>query len=272
MEKYILSLDQGTTSSRAILFNKKGEIVHVAQKEFTQYFPKAGWVEHNANEIWGSVLSVIAEVLSDSGTKAEQIAGIGITNQRETTVVWDKETGLPIYNAIVWQSRQTSEICDELREKGYNELFREKTGLLLDPYFSGTKVKWILENVDGAREKAEQGKLLFGTVDTWLIWKLSGGRAHVTDYSNASRTLMYNIHELKWDDELLGILGVPKSMLPEVRPSSEIYANTIDYHFFGKEVPIAGVAGDQQAALFGQACFGEVKEWLKTHMAQAALC
>ncbi|MED4354344.1 glycerol kinase GlpK [Schinkia azotoformans] len=257
MEKYILSLDQGTTSSRAILFNKKGEIVHVAQKEFTQYFPKAGWVEHNANEIWGSVLSVIAEVLSDSGTKAEQIAGIGITNQRETTVVWDKETGLPIYNAIVWQSRQTSEICDELREKGYNELFREKTGLLLDPYFSGTKVKWILENVEGAREKAEQGKLLFGTVDTWLIWKLSGGRAHVTDYSNASRTLLYNIHELKWDDELLGILGVPKSMLPEVRPSSEIYANTIDYHFFGKEVPIAGVAGDQQAALFGQACFGE---------------
>ncbi len=257
MEKYILSLDQGTTSSRAILFNKKGEIVHVAQKEFTQYFPKAGWVEHNANEIWGSVLSVIAEVLSDSGIKAEQIAGIGITNQRETTVVWDKETGVPVYNAIVWQSRQTSEICDELKEKGYNELFREKTGLLLDPYFSGTKVKWILENVEGAREKAEQGKLLFGTVDTWLIWRLSGGRAHVTDYSNASRTLMYNIHELKWDDELLEILGVPKSMLPEVRPSSEIYANTIDYHFFGKQVPIAGVAGDQQAALFGQACFGE---------------
>ncbi|HHW36283.1 MAG TPA: glycerol kinase GlpK [Bacillales bacterium] len=257
MEKYILSLDQGTTSSRAILFNKKGEIVHVAQKEFTQYFPKAGWVEHNANEIWGSVLSVIAEVLSDSGTKAEQIAGIGITNQRETTVVWDKETGLPVYNAIVWQSRQTSEICDGLKEKGYNQLFRDKTGLLLDPYFSGTKVKWILENVDGAREKAEQGKLLFGTVDTWLIWKLSGGRAHVTDYSNASRTLMYNIHELKWDEELLEILDVPKSMLPEVRPSSEIYANTIDYHFFGKEVPIAGVAGDQQAALFGQACFGE---------------
>lgn len=257
MEKYILSLDQGTTSSRAILFNKKGEIVHVAQKEFPQYFPKAGWVEHNANEIWGSVLSVIAEVLSDSGTKAEQIAGIGITNQRETTVVWDKETGVPIYNAIVWQSRQTSEICDALKEKGYNDLFRGKTGLLLDPYFSGTKVKWILENVEGAREKAEQGKLLFGTVDTWLIWKLSGGRAHVTDYSNASRTLMYNIHELKWDNELLEILGVPQSMLPEVRPSSEIYANTIDYHFFGTEVPIAGVAGDQQAALFGQACFGE---------------
>ena len=257
MEKYILSLDQGTTSSRAILFNKKGEIVHVAQKEFTQYFPKAGWVEHNANEIWGSILSVIAEVLFESGTKAEQIAGIGITNQRETTVVWDKETGEPIYNAIVWQSRQTSEICDELKEKGYNKLFREKTGLLIDAYFSGTKVKWILDHVKGAREKAEQGNLLFGTVDTWLIWKLSGGRAHVTDYSNASRTLMYNIHELKWDEELLEILGVPKSMLPDVRPSSEIYASTIDYHFFGQEIPIAGVAGDQQAALFGQACFGE---------------
>lgn len=257
MEKYILSLDQGTTSSRAILFNKKGEIVHVAQKEFTQHFPKPGWVEHNANEIWGSILSVIAEVLSESSIKPEQIAGIGITNQRETAVVWDKETGEPVYNAIVWQSRQTSEICDKLKEKGYNDLFREKTGLLIDAYFSGTKVKWILDNVEGAREKAEQGKLLFGTIDTWLIWKLSGGRAHVTDYSNASRTLMYNIYDLKWDDELLEILGVPKSMLPEVRPSSEIYANTVDYHFFGKEIPISGVAGDQQAALFGQACFEE---------------
>lgn len=257
MEKYILSLDQGTTSSRAILFNKKGEIVRVAQKEFTQYFPNAGWVEHNANEIWGSILSVLAEVLSESGTRPEQIAGIGITNQRETTIVWDKETGEPVYNAIVWQSRQTSEICEELKEKEYNDLFREKTGLLIDPYFSGTKVKWILDHVDGALEKAEQGKLLFGTVDTWLVWKLSGGRAHVTDYSNASRTLMYNIHELKWDDELLKVLGVPKSMLPEVRPSSEVYAHTIDYHFFGKEVPIAGIAGDQQAALFGQACFSE---------------
>jgi glycerol kinase len=255
MEKYILSLDQGTTSSRAILFNKKGEIVHVSQKEFTQYFPKPGWVEHNANEIWGSVLAVIAGVLSESGVKPEQVAAIGITNQRETTVVWDKETGNPVYNAIVWQSRQTSGICDELKEKGYDDLFREKTGLLIDAYFSGTKVKWILDNVEGAREKAEQGKLLFGTIDTWLIWKLSGGRAHVTDYSNASRTLMYNIHELKWDEELLEILGVPKSMLPEVRPSSEIYAHTVDYHFFGKEVPIAGAAGDQQAALFGQACF-----------------
>ncbi|MFZ7944295.1 glycerol kinase GlpK [Neobacillus sp. 19] len=255
MEKYILSLDQGTASSRAIIFNKSGGIVHTAQKEFTQYFPKPGWVEHNANEIWGSILSVIAGVLSVSGIKPEQIAGIGITNQRETAVVWDKETGEPIYNAIVWQSRQTSEICDELKEKGLNDLFRKKTGLLIDAYFSGTKVKWILDNVEGAREKAEAGKLLFGTIDTWLIWKLSGGRAHVTDYSNASRTLMFNIHELNWDNELLDILEVPKSMLPEVRQSSEVYAKTIDYHFFGKEIPIAGVAGDQQAALFGQACF-----------------
>jgi glycerol kinase len=257
MEKYILSLDQGTTSSRAILFNKAGEIVHVSQKEFTQHFPKPGWVEHNANEIWGSILAVIAGLLSESNVKPEQIAGIGITNQRETTVVWDKETGIPVYNAIVWQSRQTSGICDELKEKGYNDLFREKTGLLIDAYFSGTKVKWILDNVDGARQKAEEGKLLFGTIDTWLIWKLSGGRAHVTDYSNASRTLMFNIYDLKWDEELLDILGVPASMLPEVKASSEVYANTVSYHFFGQEVPIAGAAGDQQAALFGQACFEE---------------
>lgn len=257
MEKYILSLDQGTTSSRAIIFNKNGEIVHSAQKEFKQYFPKPGWVEHNPNEIWGSILSVVAEVLSESEIKPEQIAGIGITNQRETAVVWDKETGHPVYNAIVWQSRQTSEICEELKEKGYNSLFRNKTGLLIDPYFSGTKVKWILDHVEGAREKANQGKLLFGTIDTWLVWKLSGGRAHVTDYSNASRTLMFNIYELKWDDELLDILEVPKSMLPEVRPSSEVYGKTVDYHFFGNEIPIAGVAGDQQAALFGQACFEE---------------
>ncbi|MFD6440713.1 glycerol kinase GlpK [Peribacillus sp. NPDC060186] len=257
MEKYILSLDQGTTSSRAILFNEKGEIVHSAQKEFTQHFPKPGWVEHNANEIWGSILAVIAGVLSESSVKPEQIAGIGITNQRETTVVWDKETGTPVYNAIVWQSRQTSEICDELKGRGLNDLFREKTGLLIDAYFSGTKVKWILDNVEGARQKAEEGKLLFGTIDTWLIWKLSGGKAHVTDYSNASRTLMYNIHDLKWDEELLEILTVPKSMLPEVRPSSEVYAHTIEYHFFGQSIPIAGAAGDQQAALFGQACFNE---------------
>ncbi|GEL04565.1 glycerol kinase GlpK [Rummeliibacillus stabekisii] len=255
MEKYILSLDQGTTSSRAILFNHKGEIVHTAQKEFTQYFPQPGWVEHDASQIWGSILAVIASCLSEANVKPEQIAGIGITNQRETTVVWDKETGKPIYNAIVWQSRQTSGICEELKAAGHNDLFREKTGLLIDAYFSGTKVKWILDNVEGAREKAEAGKLLFGTIDTWLIWKLSGGKAHVTDYTNASRTLMFNIYDLDWDEELLSILDVPKQMLPEVRPSSEVYANTVDYHFFGQEIPIAGAAGDQQAALFGQACF-----------------
>ena len=255
MGTFILAIDQGTTSSRAIIFNKKGEIVHSAKNEFQQYFPKAGWVEHNAHEIWGSVLAVIAKVLSESGVEASQIAGIGITNQRETTVVWEKDTGNPVYNAIVWQSRQTSEICEELKEAGYEENFREKTGLLVDPYFSGTKVKWILDNVEGARQKAEDGKLLFGTIDTWLTWKLSGGKTHVTDYTNASRTLMFNIHKLEWDKELLKILNVPTSMLPEVRSSSEIYAHTVDYHFFGKEVPIAGIAGDQQAAMFGQACF-----------------
>jgi len=255
MENYILSLDQGTTSTRAILFNRSGEIVHSAQREFTQYFPKPGWVEHNANEIWGSVLAVVATCLTEANVKATQIAGIGITNQRETAVVWEKETGKPIYNAVVWQSRQTAEICDELRSAGHAELFRAKTGLLIDAYFSGTKVKWILDHVEGSRERAERGELLFGTIDTWLIWKLSGGKAHVTDYSNASRTLMYNIHELKWDDELLQLLDVPKAMLPEVRPSSEVYAHTAGYHFFGESVPIAGAAGDQQAALFGQACF-----------------
>jgi glycerol kinase len=255
MEKYILSLDQGTTSSRAILFNKNGEIVHTSQKEFTQHFPKPGWVEHNANEIWGSILSVIATVLSESNVKPDQVEGIGITNQRETTVVWDKDTGTPIYHAIVWQSRQTSDICEELSSNGHNDTFRDKTGLLIDAYFSGTKVKWILDHVDGAREKAENGQLLFGTIDTWLIWKMSGGKAHVTDYSNASRTLMYNIHNLEWDKELLEILRVPVSMLPEVRPSSEVYAKTVPHHFFGQEIPIAGAAGDQQAALFGQACF-----------------
>ncbi|MEK5381020.1 glycerol kinase GlpK [Niallia sp. FSL W8-0635] len=255
MEKFILSLDQGTTSSRAIIFNKKGEIVHVAQKEFTQIFPKPGWVEHNANEIWGSILAVIATVLSESDIKPEQIEGIGITNQRETAVVWDKNTGVPVYHAIVWQSRQTNGICEELKAQGYNQLFRDKTGLLIDAYFAGTKVKWILDNVEGARQKADNGDLLFGTIDTWLIWKLSGGEAHVTDYTNASRTLMFNIYDLKWDDELLEILTVPKSMLPEVKQSSEVYAHTVEGHFFGNKIPIAGVAGDQQAALFGQACF-----------------
>ncbi|WP_461676165.1 glycerol kinase GlpK [Staphylococcus warneri] len=261
MEKYILSIDQGTTSSRAILFNKDGEIKGVAQREFKQHFPQSGWVEHDANEIWTSVLSVMAEVMNKHNIRAEQIEGIGITNQRETTVVWDKNTGRPIYHAIVWQSRQTQSICQELKDQGHEALFRDKTGLLLDPYFAGTKVKWILDNVDGAREKADNGDLLFGTIDSWLVWKLSGKEAHITDYTNASRTLMFNIHDLKWDKELLDILEVPESMLPEVKPSSEVYAHTVDYHFFGQNVPIAGIAGDQQAALFGQACFdkGDVK-------------
>lgn len=257
MEKYILSLDQGTTSTRAILFNQQGDVHFTSQQEFKQYFPHPGWVEHDANEIWSSVLSVIAGVLTEPNVLPEQIAGIGITNQRETTVVWDKQTGEPIYHAIVWQSRQTEEICEQLRESGYEQIVREKTGLLIDPYFSGTKVKWILDNVKGAREKAEAGQLLFGTIDSWIIWKLSGGRVHVTDYSNASRTLMYNIHELEWDEELLDMLGVPASMLPEVRPSSEVYTFTSSDHFFGHEVPISGAAGDQQAALFGQACLEE---------------
>ena len=261
MEKYILSIDQGTTSSRAILFNKDGEIKGVAQREFKQHFPQSGWVEHDANEIWTSVLSVMAEVMNEHNIRAEQIEGIGITNQRETTVVWDKNTGRPTYHAIVWQSRQTQSICQELKDQGHEALFRDKTGLLLDPYFAGTKVKWILDNVDGAREKADNGDLLFGTIDSWLVWKLSGKEAHITDYTNASRTLMFNIHDLKWDKELLDILEVPESMLPEVKPSSEVYAHTVDYHFFGQNVPIAGIAGDQQAALFGQACFdkGDVK-------------
>lgn len=254
-KNYILSLDQGTTSSRAILFNHAGNIVSVAQKEFEQFFPSPGWVEHDANEIWTSVLACIAEVLRKGDVLPEEVAGIGITNQRETTVVWDKETGKPIHRAIVWQSRQTENICTELREQGHEDLFRNKTGLLIDPYFSGTKVKWLLDEVEGAREKADKGQLMFGTIDTWLIYKLSGNKTHVTDYSNASRTLMYNIHDLTWDEELCSILNVPLSMLPEVRSSSEVYAHTESYHFFGEEVPIAGIAGDQQAALFGQACF-----------------
>lgn len=255
MEKYILALDQGTTSSRAVLFNKKGKIIQIAQKEFKQYFPQPGWVEHDAQEIWGSILSVIASCLTEANIKPEQIAAIGITNQRETTVVWDKNTGLPVYHAIVWQSRQTESICHELRAKGYEDLIRNKTGLLIDAYFSGTKVKWILDHVPGAREKAECGELLFGTIDTWLIWNLSGGKLHVTDYTNASRTMLYNIRELQWDRELLEMLHIPPSMLPEVRSSSEIYGYTAENHFFGCRVPIAGTAGDQQSALFGQACF-----------------
>lgn len=254
-KRYIMALDQGTTSSRAILFDHDGKIKGVAQKEFTQLFPKPAWVEHDANEIWLSILSVMSDVLKSTGVSPQEIASIGITNQRETTVVWEKASGRPIYNAIVWQSRQTMDICDDLKEKGLEPTFRDKTGLVVDAYFSGTKVKWILDHVKGSRERAEKGELLFGTMDTWVIWKLSGGKAHVTDYSNASRTLMYNIYDLKWDDELLGYLDVPKAMLPEVRPSSEVYANTVPVHFFGEEVPIAGAAGDQQSALFGQACY-----------------
>lgn len=254
-KKYVMSLDQGTTSCRAILFDRDSNIVGVAQKEFTQIYPKAGWVEHNAEEIWSTQYGVIAELMAKTGVDPQEIASIGITNQRETTVVWDKTTGKPVYNAIVWQCRRTASICDELKAKGLEETFRNKTGLVVDAYFSGTKVKWILDNVEGVRERAEKGELLFGTMDTWLIWKLTGGKVHVTDYSNASRTLMYNIRELRWDEELLKELTVPASMLPEVRPSSEVYGETTTEQFFGHAIPIAGVAGDQQAALFGQACY-----------------
>ncbi len=254
-KKYVMAIDQGTTSSRAILFDRQGHIVHIAQKEFKQYFPNAGWVEHDALEIWNTVQSVISEVLANTAAAASEIAAIGITNQRETTVVWDKNTGVPVYPAIVWQSRQTASICEELRGKGYNDKFRAKTGLLIDPYFSGTKVKWILDHVDGAREKAERGDLLFGTIDTWLVWKMSGGKKHITDYSNASRTLMYHIYDLQWDPELLSILDIPETMMPEVRSSSEVYTVTDKSLFSGEEIPISGIAGDQQAALFGQACF-----------------
>ena len=243
-----------------LLFNEKGEMCSVAQKEFTQYFPKPGWVEHDANEIWSSQLGVAVEAMAKLGIGADDIAAIGITNQRETTVVWDKNTGEPVYNAIVWQCRRTSEYCDTLKDKGLTDKFREKTGLIIDAYFSGTKLKWILDNVEGVRERAEKGELLFGTVETWLIWKLTKGKAHVTDYSNASRTLLFNIKDLTWDKEILEELNIPESMLPEPKPSSCIYGYS-DASFFGKEIPIAGAAGDQQAALFGQTCFnpGEAK-------------
>lgn len=260
MSKYIMALDAGTTSNRCILFNEKGEMCSVAQKEFTQYFPKPGWVEHDANEIWSSQLGVAVEAMAKLGIGADDIAAIGITNQRETTIVWDKNTGEPVYNSIVWQCRRTSEYCDSLKEKGLTDKFREKTGLIIDAYFSGTKLKWILDNVDGVRERAEKGELLFGTVETWLIWKLTKGKAHVTDYSNASRTLLFNIKDLTWDKEILEELNIPESMLPEPKPSSCVYGYS-DASFFGKEIPIAGAAGDQQAALFGQTCFnpGEAK-------------
>ena len=255
MQKYIMSIDQGTTSTRAILFDKNSRIISMATKEIKQYYPKPGWVEHDANEIWLSVLGVIAQCLVDKDIKASQVHAIGITNQRETTVVWDKKTGHPIHHAIVWQSRQTNAICNALKDQGHEPLFTKKTGLLLDPYFSGTKVKWLLDNVEGARKKAENNELMFGTIDTWLVYKLTGGEKHVTDYTNASRTLMFNIHDLCWDDELLELLTIPKSMLPEVKQSSEVYGTTIPYHFLGEKVKISGIAGDQQAALFGQACF-----------------
>ena len=254
-KKYIMALDQGTTSSRAILFNHAGEIVKTTQKEFTQIYPKAGWVEHDAMEIWGTQSGVARELLETAGVSPEEIAAIGITNQRETTVVWDKNTGKPVYNAIVWQCRRTADICDKLKENGYEEYVRKNTGLVVDAYFSGTKIKWILDNVEGAREKAENGDLLFGNIDTWLIWNLTRGEKHVTDYTNASRTMIYNIKKLKWDDKMLEALNIPKSMLPEVKSSSEIYGYTDEKTFGGAMIPIAGIAGDQQAALFGQICF-----------------
>lgn len=253
MSKYVMALDQGTTSSRCILFNEKGLIESVAQKEFTQIYPKAGWVEHDPMEIWSTQIGVASEAMAKINAEAADIAAIGITNQRETTVVWDKRTGRPVYNAIVWQCRRTSNMCDELREKGFDKVVKEKTGLVLDAYFSGTKVKWILDNVEGAREEAEKGNLLFGNIDTWLIWNLTKGKTFVTDYTNASRTMLFNIHELKWDEEILETLNIPACMLPEVKPSSCVYGNT-DASLLGGEIPIAGAAGDQQAALFGQVC------------------
>ena len=260
MAKYVMALDAGTTSSRCILFNKEGRMISVAQKEFTQHFPQPGWVEHDANEIWSTQLGVAVEAMLKAGASAKDIAAIGITNQRETTIVWDKNTGEPICNAIVWQCRRTSEYCDSLKEKGLVDTFQQKTGLVIDAYFSGTKLKWILDHIPGSRDRAEKGELLFGTVETWLIWKLTKGNVHVTDYSNASRTMLFNINTLEWDEEILKELNIPKCMLPEVKPSSCVYGET-DPQFFGSPVVIGGAAGDQQAALFGQTCFepGEAK-------------
>ena len=253
MSKYVMALDAGTTSNRCIIFDREGNQIAVSQKEFKQIYPHPGWVEHDPMEIWATQLGVAQEAILMARTEAKEIAAIGITNQRETTIVWDKNTALPVYNAIVWQCRRTADYCETL-EKDYEDMIREKTGLKVDAYFSGTKIRWILENVPGAREKAEKGDLLFGTVDTWLIWNLTRGKAHVTDYSNASRTMLFNIHTLQWDDEILELLDIPKCMLPEVRPSSEVYGET-DYTLFGDGIKIAGAAGDQQAALFGQTCF-----------------
>jgi glycerol kinase len=253
MEKYILALDQGTTSSRAIVFNKSGNIVALAQKEFTQYYPQPGWVEHDAKEIWSSQATVLGEAILKAGIKAIDIAAIGITNQRETTIIWDKETGAPVYNAIVWQDRRTAALCDELKKGGKEQIIQEKTGLLIDAYFSATKIKWILDNVKDAREKVNKGLLAFGTVDSWLLWNLTGGKIHVTDITNASRTMLFNIHTQQWDDELLNLLDIPKAILPEVKSSSEVYGETSG-QLLAAKIPIAGIAGDQQAALFGQMC------------------
>jgi glycerol kinase len=260
MSKYLIAIDQGTTSSRSIVFDKQGNIIEVAQKEFTQIFPKPGWVEHDPMEIWSSQIGVLAEVKAKGNINPSDVAAIGITNQRETTVVWDKNTGKPVYNAIVWQCRRTAEYCDSIKAKGFDKAIKEKTGLVVDAYFSGTKVRWILENVAGAREKAEKGDLLFGNIDTWLVWNLTKGKVHVTDYSNASRTMLFNIHKLEWDKDILKEFNIPIQMLPEVKPSSYKYGNA-DAEFLGGEIPIAGIAGDQQAALFGQCCFepGTVK-------------
>ena len=260
MKDYIMALDAGTTSNRAIIFNKKGEIISVAQKEFTQHFPKPGWVEHDPSEIWSTQLGVCTEAMAKENIDASNIAGIGITNQRETTIVWEKETGRPVYNAIVWQCRRTADMADKLVEDGYGKMIKEKTGLVVDPYFSGTKIRWILDNIENGQQRAENGELLFGTVDTWLVYNLTRGEVHITDYTNASRTMLYNIHTLEWDDELLEMLNIPKCMLPDVKPSSYVYGETNE-RLFGSPIPIAGIAGDQQAALFGQTCFkaGEAK-------------
>lgn len=260
MDKYIMALDLGTTSCRCIIFDKNGRICSAAQKEFTQYFPQPGWVEHDAEEIWATQTGLMYEAMSKIDITINEIAGIGITNQRETTVLWDKETGRPVHKAIVWQCRRTAGYCDELKKLGMAEFFRSKTGLVLDAYFSATKLRWLLDNAAGARERAEKGELLFGTVDSWIIWKLTGGKVHVTDYSNASRTMLFNIHTLKWDEEILRVLKIPQQILPDVKPSSHVYGYT-DSKLFGREVPIAGAGGDQQCALFGQTCFerGEVK-------------
>ena len=255
MGKYILSLDQGTTSSRAILFNKKGESIAIGQREFNQIYPQAGWVEHDPMEIWGSQIGVIKEVMERAGVQASEIAAIGITNQRETTIIWDKNTGKPVYNAIVWQCRRTAQICEDLKNKGWEEYIQNNTGLVIDAYFSATKIKWILDNVTGARERAERGDLLFGTIDSWLIWKLTRGKVHISDYSNASRTMLYNINDLEWDHKIIDALEIPPSILPKIVDSSGICAYTDPELFGGIKIPISGIAGDQQSSLFGQLCF-----------------